>query len=49
MPPTPAKLMDRRPGRPLVVDTTDVYVDKNGLIYTTDMNAGLYIMEMEGL
>lgn len=35
--------------RPVVVDTTDVYVDKNGLIYTTDMNAGLYIMEMENL
>ncbi len=43
--------MDYRPNRPVVVDTTDVYVDKQGgLIYTTDMNAGgLYIMEMDGL
>jgi hypothetical protein len=49
VPPAPKKLMDYRPNRPLVVDTTDVYVDKQGLIYTTDMNAGLYIMEMEGL
>jgi hypothetical protein len=49
VPPAPSKLMDYRPDRPLVVDTTDVYVDKQGLIYTTDMNAGLYIMEMEGL
>ncbi|MHA1547722.1 MAG: LVIVD repeat-containing protein [Alphaproteobacteria bacterium] len=49
VPPAPTKLMDYRPDRPLVVDTTDVYVDRNGLIYTTDMNAGLYIMEMENL
>lgn len=49
VPPAPNKLMDYRPNRPLVVDTTDVYVDKQGLIYTTDMNAGLYIMEMDGL
>ncbi len=49
VPPAPQKLMDYRPARPLVVDTTDVYVDKQGLIYTTDMNAGLYIIEMENL
>ncbi len=49
VPPAPKKLMDYRPDRPVVVDTTDVYVDKQGLIYTTDMNAGLYIMEMEKL
>ncbi len=49
VPPAPKKLVDYRPDRPVVVDTTDVYVDKQGLIYTTDMNAGLYIMEMDGL
>lgn len=49
VPPAPKKLMDYRPNRPVVVDTTDVFVDKRGLIYTTDMNAGLYIMEMDGL
>jgi hypothetical protein len=49
VPPAPAKLMDYRPNRPLVVDTTDVFVDVNGLIYCTDSNAGLYIMEMENL
>jgi len=49
VPPAPASLMDYRPDRPLVLDTTDVYVDRNGLIYTTDMNAGLTIMEMEGV
>lgn len=49
VPPAPAKLMDYRPNRPLVVDTTDVFVDEDGLIYCTDSNAGLYIMEMENL
>lgn len=47
VPPAPGALMDYRPNRPLVVDTTDVYVDRQGLVYVTDMNAGLYIMEME--
>lgn len=47
VPPAPAKLMDYRPDRPLVVDTTDVFVDESGLIYCTDMNAGLYILEMD--
>ncbi len=48
VPPAPAKLMDYRPNRPVVVDTTDVFVDEAGLIYCTDMNAGLYILEMSG-
>lgn len=46
VPAAPDRLMDFRPDRPLVVDTTDVYADKNGLLYTTDMNAGLHIIEM---
>lgn len=45
VPSAPEKLMDFRPDRPLVIDTTDVFVDEQGLIYCTDMNAGLYIME----
>ncbi len=46
VPPPPAKMMDYRPNRPQVIDTTDVFVDEKGLIYCTDSNAGLYIMEM---
>ena len=46
VPPPPAKMMDYRPNRPQAVDTTDVFVDEKGLIYCTDSNAGLYIMEM---
>ena len=41
--------MDWRPNRPQVLDTTDIFVDKNGLVYITDMNAGLYILEMDNL
>ena len=48
VPPAPAKMMDFRPNRPKVVDTTDVFVDQQGLIYCTDSNAGLYILEMTG-
>ena len=46
VPPAPAKLMDYRPNRPQVVDTTDVFVDEKRLIYCTDSNAGLYVMEL---
>jgi hypothetical protein len=47
VPAAPQKLMDYRPGRPRVIDTTDVFVDRDGLIYCTDSNAGLYILELE--
>ena len=47
VPPAPKKLMDHRPDRPQIVDTTDVFVDEKGLIYITDFNAGLYILEMD--
>ena len=46
VPAAPDRLMDYRPDRPSVVDTTDVYADADGLLYTTDMNAGLHIIEM---
>ncbi len=47
VPPAPKTLMDYRPNKSLVVDSTDVFVDKNGLIYVTDWNGGLTIMELE--
>ncbi|WP_247869699.1 hypothetical protein [Herbaspirillum sp. ST 5-3] len=49
VPPAPTKMMDYRPNRPKVIDTTDVFVDEKGLIYCTDSNAGLYILEMDKL
>ena len=29
-------------------DSVDVFVDKEGLMYLTDTNAGLYILQYEG-
>ncbi len=49
VPPAPSKMIDYRPGRPQIVDTTDVFVDCDGLIYCTDSNAGLYILETDVL
>lgn len=49
VPPAPTRMMDYRPNRPKVIDTTDVFVDEKGLIYCTDSNAGLYILEMDKL
>jgi hypothetical protein len=37
--------MDRRPNRPRVIKTCDVFVDAKGLAYRTDYNAGLHIIE----
>ena len=48
VPPAPARLFDHRPNRARVIQTADVFVDRNGLIYITDYNAGLYIVELGG-
>ena len=45
----PREFMGYRPGHPRVVDTTDVFVDEQGLIYCTDSNAGLYVLETRGI
>jgi hypothetical protein len=48
VPPNPAKMMDPRPNRPQVIQSCDCYVDKNGIMYLTDPNAGLNILQFEG-
>lgn len=48
VPPPPARMMDTRPNRASVIQTADVFVDSNGIVYATDYNAGLYIMEYTG-
>jgi hypothetical protein len=48
VPPVPARLVDYRPNRTRVIQSADVFVDGQGLIYSTDYNAGLYIMEFGG-
>jgi hypothetical protein len=32
-----------------VLQTADCYVERNGLMYLTDQNAGLNILQFEGL
>lgn len=39
-------MVDIRPGRSRIIQSADIFVDRNQMIYCTDTNAGLYIMEM---
>jgi hypothetical protein len=48
VPPAPTTMADHRPNRARVIQTADVFVDAAGLIYATDYNAGLYVMEYGG-
>jgi hypothetical protein len=48
VPPQPSRLADTRPNRARVIQSADVFVDAKGLIYATDYNAGLYILEFNG-
>ena len=48
VPPAPARLMDHRPNRARVIQCADVFVDAGGLIYSTDYNGGLFILEYGG-
>ena len=48
VPAAPTRMIDRRPGRPKVIQSADVFVDAAGLIYATDNNAGRSIIEFEG-
>lgn len=48
VPPPPRSMMDKRPGKKPIIQTCDIFVDRAGLIYVTDYNAGLYVMEYNG-
>jgi hypothetical protein len=48
VPPAPVRLMDRRPNRSKVIQSCDVWVSADGLIYSTDFNGGMYILEYRG-
>jgi len=48
VPPQPTRLIDPRPQRPRVIQSCDVFVDAQGLVYATDYNAGLSILEFGG-
>ena len=48
VPPDPARMYDPRPNRPQVIQSADCYVDPQGIMYLTDSNAGLYILQFDG-
>jgi hypothetical protein len=48
VPPAPIRMIDSRPNAPAVVQSGDLFVDAQGLIYLTDPNAGLHILQFEG-
>ncbi|MGB7259708.1 MAG: hypothetical protein WBD48_16665 [Pseudolabrys sp.] len=48
VPPPPEQLMDIRPGAVKVIQSCDVFVDRQARMYLTDTNAGLYVLQYEG-
>ena len=48
VPPVPAKLIDPRPNVGLAAKTCDVYVTTDGLMYVSDWNGGMHVLQYEG-
>ncbi len=48
VPPDPERMFDPRPNRPQVIQSCDCFVDAQGVMYLTDSNAGLNILQFEG-
>ena len=48
IPPVPAKMLDPRPNVVRGALTCDCYVSTDGLMYVTDWNAGLHVLQYEG-
>jgi hypothetical protein len=48
IPPTPARLIDPRPNVSLAAKCADVFVTTDGLMYVSDWNAGLHVLQYEG-
>lgn len=48
VPPNPTRMVDPRPNRAQVTQSNDCYVDPDGVIFLTDQNGGLYILEYDG-
>jgi hypothetical protein len=48
VPPVPQKLIDPRPNVGLVAKTWDVYVTTDGLMYVSDWNGGVHVLQYEG-
>ena len=48
VPPAPVCMVDPRPNRPQIIQSNDVYVAPDGLMYLTDVNDGLTILQYRG-
>ncbi|MDQ2735418.1 MAG: hypothetical protein M3Y55_10610, partial [Pseudomonadota bacterium] len=48
VPASPERIVDPRPNRARVIQSCDIFVAADGLVYVTDYNAGLYVMEYRG-
>jgi hypothetical protein len=48
VPPAPNRLVDTRPNRPKIIQSCDIWVSADGLIYSNDYNGGLFILEYQG-
>jgi hypothetical protein len=48
VPPPPERIVDQRPNPAKVIQSCDIFIDKEGVMYVTDTNAGLYILQYEG-
>jgi len=48
VPPTPKRLIDPRPNVALAAKAADIYVTIDGLLYVSDWNAGLNVLQYEG-
>jgi hypothetical protein len=48
VPPVPKKLIDPRPNIALDAKTADLYVTREGLMFVSDWNAGMHVLEYKG-
>ena len=48
VPNAPQRMVDPTSNRPRVIQSADVFVDSDGIMYVTDSNAGLNILEYKG-
>ena len=49
VPPPPTRILDPRPGNALAPQSCDVNVQPDGTMYLTDWNAGLHVLQFEGV
>ncbi|MEJ0097671.1 MAG: hypothetical protein WDM84_06820 [Bauldia sp.] len=47
VPPAPTRLVDHRPGVPTILNQNDVFATGSGLLFATEQNSGLYVIETD--